>query len=202
MVLDDRTVAEDIRIEIDGDHDVGAEGTADGDRHRIDEGAVDQPAAADLDRLEDAREGVGSAHGVDQVAAGHPDLVSGGELGGDADEAARQILEALVGEMIDEQLGEPASGDQTAAGNVDVEQAEDAASGQAAGKGFDSVEDTGDIGASDDSADRGAGDDVGHQSPFVERAQDSDMRPPASGAAAERYADAISRLADWRDILA
>ena len=98
-------------VEVDGDDDFGAERARRRDRHRVDQGAVDQPAAVDADRLEDAGEGVGGAHRLDQLAARHPHLVAGAELGGDADEArAPGPRSGQSRAALDEQLGQAVAG--------------------------------------------------------------------------------------------
>ena len=51
------------------------------DRDRVDDRAVDQPAAVEKDRLEEAGDRVGGADGADQAAAADPDFVAGAEFG-------------------------------------------------------------------------------------------------------------------------
>ena len=79
-----------IGVDVDGDHVARAERAADRDRDRIDQRAVEQPAAVDGDGAEDAGQRVGGAHGVDEAAARQPDLVAGADLGGDRNEALGQ----------------------------------------------------------------------------------------------------------------
>ena len=80
--------------------------------------------------------------------------------------------------------------EQPVAAEMQVEQAEHAALGQAAGEFLELVELAGEIAAADQRADRGAGDHVDLDAGLVERAQHADMRPAAGGAAAERQRDA------------
>jgi hypothetical protein len=126
--------AEEIGRQVDGDDDVGAERAADGNRHGIDHGAVYQPAPVEEHRLEDAGNGVGGADGIDQAAALHPHFVAGAQFGGDAHEARRQRLDARVLQLGFEQPRDLAAGEQAAAAKIDIEQAEDLASRQAAAK--------------------------------------------------------------------
>ena len=79
--------------------------------------------------------------------------------------------------------------EQAVAADMQVEQAEHAALGQAAGEFFEFVELAGEIAAADQRADRGAGDHVDLDAGLVERAQHADMRPAARRAAAERKGD-------------
>ena len=61
-------------------HPFGAERARDVDRHGIDDRAVEQPAPADLHRLENAGQRVGGAHRVDDRAVLQPHLVAGPHL--------------------------------------------------------------------------------------------------------------------------
>ena len=69
--------------------------------------------------------------------------------------------------------------EQAVAAEIEVEQAEDAALGQAAGEFLELVELAGEIAAADQRADRGAGDHRDFDAGLVERAQHADMRPAA-----------------------
>src|ERR1700736_4916447 len=120
--------------------------------------------------------------------------MAGAELGGDADEARRQLLDSPVAETPDEEFVQPVAGDEAAAGEIEVEETEDSPAREVAGEGLDAVDSAGRIAAADDRADRGAGDDIRLEAELVERPQDPDMGPAASGAAAERQAD-LRRLA-------
>ena len=77
------------------------------------------------------------------------------------------------------------SGDQARAGEIEVEKAEDAAAGQAAGEVLERVEPAGDETGAGDGADRGAGDDVGLEAGSDQALQHADMRPAAGRAAAK-----------------
>src|SRR5207302_3852291 len=127
----------------------GAERAGGRYRDGIDQGAVDQPAAADVYRLEDAGQRVGGAHRIDQMAARHPDLVAGAELGGDADEAWRQLLDPPLAQAPGEELGQPIAGDQSAAGEFEVEETEDPPSCEITGEGLETVESAGSVAAAD-----------------------------------------------------
>ena len=80
--------------------------------------------------------------------------------------------------------------EQAVAAEIEVEQAEDAALGQAAGEFLELVELAGEVAAADQRADRGAGDHGDLDAGFVERAQHADMRPAARAAAAQRQRNA------------
>src|SRR5262245_57066638 len=86
MIVDDAAPAEGIAAQIDGDDDAGAKGAAHRYRDRIDQRAVYQPAAVDLDRAEDAGQGKGGSERVHQAPFVEPDFVPGAELGRDRDE--------------------------------------------------------------------------------------------------------------------
>ena len=90
-------------------------------RHRIDQRAVDQPAAVERDRRENSGQGIGGAHRIDQTAARQPDFVAGADLGGDGGKADRQRLDRRVAEMLLQPCRELAAADQAAAGQADVE---------------------------------------------------------------------------------
>src|SRR5512136_667159 len=80
VIVDDAALAYHVAVEIDGDNDARAERPADRDRYGIDEGAVHQPAAVDLDRAEDAGKREGGSERVYQAALVEPHLVAGAEL--------------------------------------------------------------------------------------------------------------------------
>ena len=190
MVLDDRAAPRQIAVQVDADHDIGAERARRRDRDRIDQRAVHQPAPAELHRVEDAGQGVGGAQRLDQRAMGQPDLVAGAEFGRDRDEARRQLLDADAGR------------DRARAGASAVPPeispappmwksirpttrrlvrlvANSVSAGELArGKA-----------AADDGADRGSGDDVGRVAGFGQDVEHADMGPAARRAAAERQAD-------------
>src|ERR1700693_3683314 len=115
--------------------------------------------------------------------------MAGAELGGDADESRRQLLDPPTAQTTEEELAQPVAGDEAAAGEIEVEETEDPPPREVAGEGFDAVESVGSVAAADDRADRGAGDDIRVQAELVERPQDPDMGPAARGAAAERETD-------------
>src|ERR1700736_3923481 len=123
--------------------------------------------------------------------------MAGAELGGDADEARRQLLDSPVAETPDEEFVQPVAGDEAAAGEIEVEETEDSPAREVAGEGLDAVDSAGRIAAADDRTDRGAGDNIRLEAELVERPQDPDMGPAARGAAAERETD-LRRLAPGR----
>ena len=106
--------------------------------------------------------------------------------------AAKRIGSVSIGgvaEMLFEPRGEPAAADQPAAGEADVEIAEDAALGQAARPVLEHVEPAGGVAAADHGADRRADDDVGLDAVREQRADHADMGKAARAAAAERKPD-------------
>ena len=80
--------------------DAGAERPADRDRHRIDQRAVNQPAAIDLDRAEDAGQRERRLKRIHETAFIEPDLMAGAKLGGDGDEFPLQPLDGDVLQMV------------------------------------------------------------------------------------------------------
>ena len=84
-------------------------------RHRIDQRAVDQPAAADAHRRKNSGQRIGGAHRVDQPAARQPDFMAGADLGRDGGEADRQLLDrACRRAPRSSRVGELAAADQAA----------------------------------------------------------------------------------------
>ena len=80
--------------------------------------------------------------------------------------------------------------EQAVAAKMQVEQAEHAPLGQAAGEFLELVELAGEIAAADQRADRGAGDHRHLDAGLVERPQHADMCPAARRTAAERQRNA------------
>ncbi len=189
VIGDDGAAAEQIGIEIDRDHQAGAERARRRHRHWIDQRAVHQPAPADAHRREYPRQCVGSAQRVGEPAVGEPDFVAGVEFGGDSGKADRQIFDAGIADRSHQTFGKMAAADQAGAGKTDVEIAQDAAHGERAPPGLHAVELVGGVAAADHGADRGADDDVRHDAVGDERAHHADMGKAARSAAAERQAD-------------
>ena len=80
--------------------------------------------------------------------------------------------------------------EQPVAAEIEVKQSEDAALGKAAREFFQFVELPGEVTATHQRADRGAGDHRDLYAGFVERAQHPDMSPTAGTTAAQRKRDA------------
>ena len=128
VIGDDGAAPEQIGIEIDRDHQAGAERARRRHRHRVDQRAVHQPAPADQHRRENSRQRIGSAQRLGQPAAGEPDFMAGIEFGGDGGKADRQIVDAAVGRAsVSSCCCEVAAADEPGAGQADVEIAEHAA---------------------------------------------------------------------------
>ena len=140
LIVDHAALAEDIVAEIDGDDDAGAERAADRHRDGVDQRAVDQPAAVDLHRTEDARERERRLERIHQAAFVKPDLMPGAELGRDRDEPSVELLDLESLQMMLEPCAQALPGDQARAREIDVEKAEDAAARKGAGEILERVE--------------------------------------------------------------
>jgi hypothetical protein len=190
-VLDRGAFCQNIRRDVDGDDDVGAHRPRDIDRHGIDQRAVHQPAAAPPDRLEYARQRIGSAHRVDQRTLFQPNLMAGADLRRNRSEADRQILDIHAAERFFEPHAQPVAADQAAAVERNVHQAENAALGERAGKGFELLQAARGETSADDRTGRGADDNArrnAHRDQLLDR---SDVRPAARGARAEHDPDRL-----------
>src|SRR6185437_1297319 len=121
-VLDGGAVAEAVARNVERDDPFGAERARDADRNWIDDRPVKEPASTDPHRLEDAGQGIGGADRVDQQAAPEPDLVPAADLGGDAGETDRQILDAPPAKRGIEPRAKPLAADESAAGEREVQQ--------------------------------------------------------------------------------
>ena len=113
----------------------------------------------------------------------------GAELGGHRHEPALKPLDVELLEMVLEPGAQALSGDEARAREIDVEKAEDAAAGEAAGKVLERVEPAGDETGAGHGADRSAGDDVGLKAGSDQAFQHADMRPAAGRAAAKGNAN-------------
>src|SRR6185312_3702211 len=171
------------------DDDFGAKRTGRRYRHGVDQGAIDQPAIADQHGREDARKGVGGAHGIDHAAMGQPDFMAGANFSRYAREFARQILDQGVADGGFELRRKLLAADQAASVQADVEIAENVAHLQAERPLLQRVEMAGRERAADNGTDRGTDHDVRHDAVREQRLHDADMGKSARGAAAERKAD-------------
>ena len=195
----DRAAAENFGAQIDRDDEARAEHACSRDRHRVDQRAVDQPAAVERHRRKNSGQRVGGPHRIDQAAAGQPDFMAGADLGGDGGKADRQRFDRRRAQSFVEPRRELAAADQSAAGQADVEIAEHAALGQAAAPLLQHVEPARRMAAADHRADRGADDDVGLDAVRQQCAKHADMGKAARAAAAERKPDGRPhRRALWR----
>ncbi len=189
IFVDDGAAARDVDVEVDRDDVARAESPTHRDRNGIDERAIEEPAAVDLDGAEDAGKRIGRADGLDEISARQPHFMPGADLGGDGREPPVEILDSAVAEMLLEALAETLSGDETGAGQIEVEIAEYAPARQLASEVLDFIEMSGDIAAADDRADGRTGDDVGLYAGSEQSPQDADVRPAASGTAPQCQAD-------------
>ena len=177
---------------------IGAQRARNADRNRIDDRAVKQPAAVDLDRLEHARQSIRGADCLGQFPATQPDLVPAANLGRDAGEADGQILDPDVAEFRLKLRPQPLAADQAASGEGEIEQPENAAPGQRSRKSFKHVELAGRVAASDQRTDRRADNHVGPKAQRIQLLQGADMSPAPRCPGAEHDAD--SRRAGARPV--
>ena len=185
----DRPAPAHVEIQVHGDHVARAEGPAHGDRDRIDERTVEQPAAVDLDGAEDAGKRVGGAHGIDDAAARQPDLVPGADLGGNGREAGLEVLDVEVAQVLVEPVAEALAVDEAGAGEIEIEVAEDSAARKPAGKALERAQVAASVTGPDHGADRRADDDVGFDTVLGQRPDDTDVRPAACRSAPQRQPD-------------
>lgn len=173
-------------VEIDGDDDAGAESPARRDGDGIDQRSIDEPPAIEPNRWKEPRDGVGRPRRLEQIAALKTYFVTGAELGRDAGEAARQILDHLLAQIVVENPQDALAGDDAAMAELEIKEAPQPDLVQATGPRLEYVEPAGEVDSADERADRGAADDVRPDPCAIERPQDADMRPTAGDAAAER----------------
>ncbi len=176
-------------LRFDRDDDAGAERAGDRNRHRIDQRAVDQPAAVDGDRREDAGQRIGGADRLGEVALVQPEFVAGGEFGGDADKGALKVLDAQVCQLFAHQGSELRVADQARGTEAQVEQGQHAAARQRAGEIFQRIQPVRHEAAADQRPYGCAGHDVGLDAGAGQGAQDADMRPAAGDAGAKGDTD-------------
>src|SRR6476620_11136826 len=158
--MDHASLTEYIVAEIDGDDDAGAERAADRHRDWIDQCAVDQPAAVDLHRTEDARQRERRLERIHPAAFVKPDLMPGAELGRDRDEPSVQFLDLESFEVMLQPCAQALPGNEARAREIDVEKAEDAAPSQGAGEILERVKPLCDEAGAGHGTNRRAGDDV------------------------------------------
>src|SRR6185312_10174337 len=181
--------SEGIGIEIDRDGEPRAEGAADRDRHRVDQRAIDQPAPVHRHRRKEAGNGIGGAHRIDDAALAQPYLMAGVEIGGDADERLRQVVDGVLDQRRVEDLQDAPAGDDAAIAEVEIEQPAQPHLGEAAGPGLELRQMAAEIDRADDRADRAAADDVRNDAFALEDAQHAEMTPTPRDTAAEGNAD-------------
>jgi len=144
-------------------------------------------------RREDSRQGVGGAQGLGEPPVGQPYLMAGVEFGGNRGKADRQPLDAAVGERRFQLVRKMLAADEAGPRKTDVEVAEHAAHRQRTRPPLELVHLSRGVTPAHNGADRGAGDDVGHDAVGDQRLQYADMGEAACGASAERKADARAR---------
>src|SRR5581483_2944341 len=170
--------------------DLGAECAAERDGNRIHQPSIDEPPAAIAMRREQAGHRYGGADRFEERAVAEPDLAAGLEIGRDGGERLVEPLDRAIGLAVAQLLEDPSAGDEPAAARRQVHEADDVEPANRAHPGLERLEPAGDVGSSDQGADRRAGDDLRLDAGIGESAQNADVRPAARGATAERDADA------------
>ena len=127
--------------------------------------------------------------GIDEIAAGQPNLMPRADLRRNRSETARKVFDGGVAELLAQALAKAMAGDQARAGKIEIEKAEHAPTCQIAGEGFELVELTCDFTSANNGANRRASDNVRLDTRFVKCPENADMRPAAGRAASERKAD-------------
>ena len=188
-ILDGRAAPDDFARNVERDDPLGAERAGDADRNRIDDRPVEKPAALDLDRFEHARQRIRGPDRLGKRAAPEPDLVPAADLGRDAREPDRQILDPHSAELRLKLRPQPLAAEEAPAGEGKVEEAEHAALGQRTGEGLQDVEFSSGIAAANERADRRADDHLGPHPQRVQLPQRADMRPAPRRARAEHDAE-------------
>ena len=175
-------LTDQIGVEVDGDDQTRAHGTADRDRHRVDQGAVDQPLLAKPDRCEHAGHSKRRAHRLHQKPAAELHLVASAEVRGDGGERLGEIVDAQVADVVPQQTHQALAADKTAAAELEIEQSDDSHLVEATRPILEEVEVAAEVDAADEGADRGPADQVGNEPGAFEPAQDAYVRPAAPSA--------------------
>jgi len=181
---------DDVVVEVDGDDHVGAQRATGRNGHRIDQTAIDQPAAVDHDGVEDAGNRNRSAHRPIDRPLPQPDLAARLQIGGDDGEGRGALLYRPVDAQFAQQRHDPSPVDQPAAREANVEQPRNVAPAETLHPFLQRLEAAAHEGGADQRADRGAADDVGLDARLAQRLDDADMGPAARRAAAQRQPDA------------
>lgn len=182
-------LADHVGVEVDGNRHARAKGKARRNRNGIDQGAIDEKAIADLHRGEDAGQGEGGAHGVDQVTLAQPDFVPGCNVGGDGDKGVRKLFDRRVLEIILKDRDQAVAADEAGAAHAEIEIAENLAAVKGKGPFLKLGQFAGEVAAADQRADGGAGHDRGLNSVTGQGLEDADMGKTARQAAAEGESD-------------
>jgi len=113
--------ADDVAVQVDGNDDVGAQGAADGNRDRVDQAAVNEPAVIVFDGGKQAGDGNGGPHRIEDRSAGKPDFPSGLQVGGYGGKPLVQVLDAQVvaGDIPVEKQAQPLRIDKPVQGGID-----------------------------------------------------------------------------------
>src|SRR5918912_3840436 len=113
----------------------------------------------------------------------------GADLCCDGNEAARQLLDRLIGQIGLEPVAQALARDQPRAGEVEVEIPEHLPACELARKAFQGIENPGGVATADNSSDRGPSNDVRLDAGSAECAQHTDVRPAAGRPTAQCNAD-------------
>ena len=170
-------LAEDVAVEIDGDHHLGAQGVTQGDRHWIDEPTVHEPVALVTERREKPGQSDGRHHRIEHLAFGEPDLAPVDQIGGHAAVGGVELFdEGRFGRHIAGQVLAQAGGvHQAVEAPVDVEEGRHVALAQGAHPGFEIVEVSGDLSGADDGTDGATGDHRRSHAHLFQGAKNADV---------------------------
>ena len=186
----DATAPEDVKVEVDRDHVARTQSAADRYWYRVNQRAIEQPAAVDANRLEDAWQCIRGTHRIDELAARQPVFMARADFCGDSGKARRQIFNAAVAEVLIEAVAQPLAADQSAvAGNFKVEVSKNAPWRQFAREGFDLLEVASCKTPADDCANGRACNNVWSDAGCMQCFQDADVGPPTGGAAPQSQTD-------------
>ncbi len=111
--------------------------------------------------------------------------MAGAKLGGHGHELSVKLLDHDIRKVALEPVAQALAGDEARAAEIEVEKAEQPATGQAAGELFESVEAACEVAGSGDRADGRTGDDVRFKACLGQGLEDSDMGPTTGRSAAK-----------------
>src|SRR5262249_24637884 len=168
---------------------MGAQRATDRDRDRIDQRAIDEPAAVMTNGWEKTGDRIRGSNGIDQCATSDPNLLTRREIGGHRYEGAVERIHREVGEGGMEDLCDAGGRDGAARTHAEIEKPHHPTLAEAASPALQLIQMASEIGGTDQRADRCATDHVGLQARGFEPAQDTDVCPATSDAASQGNAE-------------